>query len=81
MGINTGEYYFMQENVLLYRKGTVFDTIKSVFGTRFTTYKYSNSYPIRLHWQHYSPDMNPCDFYLWELYGSCGMREAAHRPY
>ncbi|GBM92383.1 hypothetical protein AVEN_213222-1 [Araneus ventricosus] len=43
-----------------HRTDSVFDTINSVFGTLVIAYQYPNSY-----WPPYSPDLNPCDFFLW----------------
>ncbi|GBM52018.1 hypothetical protein AVEN_122384-1 [Araneus ventricosus] len=48
-----------------HRTDTVLETINSVFGSRVIAYQYPNSYPDALHWPPYSPDMNPCDFFLW----------------
>ncbi|GBL55045.1 hypothetical protein AVEN_167792-1, partial [Araneus ventricosus] len=36
-----------------------------LFGTRVIAYQYPNSYPGALHWPPYSPDLNPCYFFLW----------------
>ena len=55
----------MQEGAPPHRTGRVFDTINSVFGTRVIAYQYPNNHPGALHWPPYSPDRNPCDFYLW----------------
>ena len=66
LGMNTSGYWFMQEGAPpLYRTGRVLDTINSEFGTRVIAYQYPNNPPGALHWPAYSPDRNPCDFYLW----------------
>ncbi|GBM88316.1 hypothetical protein AVEN_5240-1 [Araneus ventricosus] len=36
-----------------------------LFRTRVIAYQYPNSYPGALHWPPYSPDLNPCDLFLW----------------
>ncbi|GBL96623.1 hypothetical protein AVEN_207789-1 [Araneus ventricosus] len=48
-----------------HRTDSVFDTINSVFGALVIVYQYPKSYPGALHWPPYSPDLNPCDFFLW----------------
>ncbi|GBL84814.1 hypothetical protein AVEN_93846-1 [Araneus ventricosus] len=50
-----------------YRSGLQHSEIDlaDLFGTRVIAYQYPNSYAVALHWLPYSPDLNPCDFFLW----------------
>ncbi|GBN85871.1 hypothetical protein AVEN_38515-1 [Araneus ventricosus] len=48
-----------------HRSDRVFHPNNSVFGTRVIAYQYPNSYIGEFHRPHISPDLNPCDFFLW----------------
>lgn len=55
----------MQDGTPPHKRGIVLDIINNEFGTRVITYQYPNRYFGVLHWPPYSPDMDPCVFYLW----------------
>ncbi|GBN57513.1 hypothetical protein AVEN_177519-1 [Araneus ventricosus] len=48
-----------------HRTDSVFDANNSVFGNQVIAYQYPNSYPGPFNWPPISPDLNPCDFFLW----------------
>ncbi len=50
------DFYFQQDGAPAYTAKTVQNWLKSKFGQRFVT---KEMWPPR------SPDLNPCDFYLW----------------
>lgn len=59
-------YYFMQDGAAPHRAHEVFETINKVYGDRVIGLGYSHF--IRgegIEWPPYSPDLSPCDFFLW----------------
>ncbi|EZA55091.1 hypothetical protein X777_05363 [Ooceraea biroi] len=50
-------FHFMQDGATPHRTQEVFETIHKVYGNRIIG--------GRLEWPPYSPDLNPCDFFLW----------------
>ena len=56
------DYWFMQDGAPPHRKTEVFDCLKEKFQYRLIAL---NAGPDLLEWPPYSPDLNPCDFFLW----------------
>ena len=58
-------YYFMQDGARPHRTEQVFELLEQQFGSRLIgldSEKYTGS---GIEWPAYSPDLNPCDFFLW----------------
>lgn len=54
--LNYKEYYFVQDNAPPHKKESVQKWLESKFGNRFVG---------KDDWPPYSPDLDPCDFFLW----------------
>lgn len=60
-----GSYVFQQDGARPHRTFEVFEVIKKQFGQRVIALDYNKHFTGGLSWPPYSPDLNPCDFYLW----------------
>ncbi|EZA54526.1 hypothetical protein X777_03334, partial [Ooceraea biroi] len=56
---------FMQDGATPHRTQEVFETIHKVYGNRVIGLGYPKFAQGGLEWPPYSPDLNPCDFFLW----------------
>lgn len=63
-GLNK-DYWFMQNGATPHRKKDVFRTIHRVFGERVIALGYREVTGGGIEWPPYSPDLTPCDFFLW----------------
>ncbi|XP_046422204.1 uncharacterized protein LOC124180565 isoform X1 [Neodiprion fabricii] len=59
-------FYFMQDGATLYWTHEVFEAIHRVYGNRVISLGYPKFAQGRLEWPPYSPDLDPCDFFLWD---------------
>lgn len=65
-GMNAVEdYWFMQDGALPHRTNAVFEYLDEHFPGRVLGLGYSSKYGGGLDWAPYSPDLNPCDYFLW----------------
>lgn len=55
----------MQDGATPHRTHEVFEAIHRVYGTRVIGLGYPKFAQGGLEWPPYSPDLNPCDFFLW----------------
>ena len=58
-------FFFMQDGAKPHRTQEVFQGIHRVYRTRVIGLGYSKFSNRGLEWPPYSPDMNPCDYFLW----------------
>lgn len=58
-------FWFMQDGALPHRTNNVFQTLDEHFTGRVIGLGYPSKYGGGLDWPPYSPDLNPCDFFLW----------------
>ena len=58
-------YWFMQDGALPHRTNNVFEVLNEHFPSRVLGLGYEQKYGGGMDWPPYSPDLNPCDFFLW----------------
>jgi transposase/AraC-like DNA-binding protein len=58
-------YTYMQDGATPHRTAEVFECLAEHFGSRVIGLDYPGWYGEGLEWPPYSPDLNPCDFFLW----------------
>ena len=65
-GMNAIErFWFMQDGALPHRTNEVFQILDEHFTGRVLGLGYPSKYAGGVEWPPYSPDLNPCDFFLW----------------
>ncbi|XP_025016781.1 uncharacterized protein LOC112538930 [Tetranychus urticae] len=57
--------WFMQDGATPHRTKEVFETLHNKFGTHVIGLGYPKFCNGGMEWPPYSPDLNPCDFFLW----------------
>lgn len=57
--------WFMQDGARPHRTTAVFEFLEEYFSERVIALHYSRVTGIGMDWPPYSPDLNPCDFFLW----------------
>lgn len=57
--------WFMQDEATPHTANDVLEYLNSIFGERVISNKYPEKYDKGVGWSPYSPDLNPCDFFLW----------------
>lgn len=57
--------YLMQDGATPHTCDLTLDYLRPHFGNRIVSGRYRQRYGYGLTWPAYSPDMNPCDFFLW----------------
>lgn len=58
-------WWFMQDGARPHRTTEVFDYLDEHFSGRVIGLDYESRYGGGMDWPLYSPDLNPCDFFLW----------------
>lgn len=58
-------WWFMQDGARPHRTSEVFDFLDEHFSGRVLGLDYESRYGGGMDWPPYSPDLNPCDFFLW----------------
>ena len=58
-------WWYMQDGALPHRTNQVFETLDEHFHGRVIGLGYSSRFGCGIEWPPYSPDLNPCDFFLW----------------
>lgn len=58
-------HWFMQDGALPHRTNEVFEILNEHFSGRVIGLGYPTRFNGGLDWPPYSPDLNPCDFFLW----------------
>ena len=65
-GLNAVDlYWFMQDGALPHRTNNVFQVLDEHFTGRVIGLGYPYKHGGGMDWPPYSPDLNPCDFFLW----------------
>ncbi|XP_015117728.1 histone-lysine N-methyltransferase SETMAR [Diachasma alloeum] len=59
------DFYFMQDGATPHRTNDVFAALHKVYGDRVIGLGYPHFARAGMEWPPYSPDLNPCDFFLW----------------
>lgn len=59
------DHYFMQDGATPHRTREVFECLFESFGERVIGLGYPKFTGGGIEWPPYSPDLNPCDFFLW----------------
>lgn len=59
------DYWFMQDGALPHRTNAAFELLNEHFTGRVIGLGYEDRYEGGIDWPPYSPDLNPCDFFLW----------------
>ncbi len=57
--------HLMQDGATPHTCNASLDYLHGFFGERIISGRYRERYGYGLTWPSYSPDMNPCDFFLW----------------
>ena len=57
-------FHFMQDGATSHRTKEVFEVIYNVYGNRVIGLGYPKFAHGEIEWPPYSPDLNPCDFFL-----------------
>ena len=68
--------WFMQDGARPHRTADVFDCLQTSFGPRVIGLDYQEHTGRGIEWPPYSPDLNPCDFFLWGFLKDRVYREA-----
>lgn len=58
-------FWFMQDGALPHRTNEVFRLLDEHFPGRVMGLGYSSKHGGGIDWAPYSPDLNPCDYFLW----------------
>ena len=58
-------WWYMQDGALPHRNNDVFEVLDEHFHDRVIGLRYKSRYGGGIDWPPYSPDINPCDFFLW----------------
>lgn len=59
------DFWFMQDGAKPHRTHEVFEYLDEHFHGRVIGLDYESRYGCGIEWPPYSPDLNPCDYYLW----------------
>ncbi|XP_032674693.1 uncharacterized protein LOC116845748 isoform X2 [Odontomachus brunneus] len=59
------KFYFMQDGMTPHRTREVFEAIYEVYEDRVIGLSCPKFFQGGIEWPPYSPDLNPCDFFLW----------------
>lgn len=71
------DFWFMQDGALPHRTNDVFESLNEHFPGRVIGLGYASKFEGGLDWPPYSPDLNPCDFFLW---GNLKDKVYRHKP-
>lgn len=71
------DFWFMQDGARPHRTKEVFNSLDEHFHGRVIGLDYETRFGCGIEWPPYSPDLNPCDFYLW---GTLKERVYRQRP-
>ena len=63
--IDMNNVWFMQDGATPHTATNVLDALYEKFGDRVISRKYPEAKDCGVTWPAYSPDLNPCDFFLW----------------
>ncbi|GFR08755.1 t-complex protein 1 subunit delta [Trichonephila clavata] len=58
-------HWFMQDGARPHRTADVFEVLNEHFSDRIIGLDYPSHFQGRIEWPPYSPDLNPCNYYLW----------------
>lgn len=59
------DFWFMQDGAMPHRTLDVFECLDEHFHGRVIGLDYESRYGCGIEWPPHSPDLNPCDYYLW----------------
>ena len=57
--------WFMQDGARPHTSNETLRSLHEIFETRVISQRFVNSYNGGMEWPPYSPDLNPCDYFLW----------------
>jgi hypothetical protein len=57
--------WFMQDSAMPHPANVMLDFLKTIFGPLVMSHHYLDHHNCRHFWPPLSPDLNPCDFFLW----------------
>ena len=63
--VNMHNVWFMQDGATPHTAGKVLDKLHDTFGDRIISRRYPEVKECGVTWPAHSPDLNPCDFFLW----------------
>lgn len=58
-------FWYMQDGAMPHRTQAVFDVLDEHFHGQVLALGYESRFGCGLNWPPYSPDLNPCDYFLW----------------
>lgn len=58
-------HFFMQDGARPHTARIVLEYLSEVFNERVISNRYPENFQRGFSWPAYSPDLNPCDFFLW----------------
>ncbi|XP_015795585.1 uncharacterized protein LOC107371953 [Tetranychus urticae] len=67
-------WYFMQDGAPPHRTRDAFNILHQHYGNRVIAYGFPDKMGCGIDWPPYSPDLTPCDYYLWGY-----LKDAAYR--
>lgn len=73
----TGDHYWQQDGASCHCTQENLEFIRSVFGDRVISRRYPEIFDSGIAWPARSPDLSPCDFFLW---GNCKDKVYRDRP-
>jgi hypothetical protein len=65
LGFPVGRQWFMQDGATPHTANDTLDVLFSNFKQRVLSNRYSQRHNVGHDWPPHSPDLNPCDFFLW----------------
>jgi hypothetical protein len=65
LGIDMSEVWFMQDGARPHRTEQVLQLLNDHFGEKVIALDSARIMGEGIDWPTYSPDLNPCDFFLW----------------
>ncbi len=77
MGVNMSETWFMQDGARPHRTQSVLELLNEHFGEKIISLDSFRLVGEGIDWAPYSPDLNPCDYFLW---GYLKEKVYAHNP-
>ncbi|XP_053385765.1 uncharacterized protein LOC128550550 [Mercenaria mercenaria] len=72
---NMQDVWFMQDGATAHTSNIVLDYLHETFGDKVTSRRYPEVKDCGQSWPAHSPDLNPCDYFLWGY-----LKSAVYRP-
>ena len=71
---NMQNVWFMQDGATAYTSNIVLDYLHEIFGDKVLSRRYPEVKNCGQSWPAHSPDLNPCDYFLWGYLKACAYR-------